>query len=193
MKIDLSGKTAVIIGGSGGLGEAMAHMLTGAGAAVALVGRNQAKLDKVAHDLSAKGGKVAAFTADMTNEGDVHRLARDVNGKYPKPQILINSAGINIRKPVTEFTLKEWTSVVDSSLVTTFVACNAFVQGMKGSGYGPLMDIVLGIIGGVVGGWIMGMLGFGGGGLIWSIIVAIIGAIILVWVVRLITGNRTAV
>ncbi|HEY7897990.1 MAG TPA: GlsB/YeaQ/YmgE family stress response membrane protein [Gemmatimonadaceae bacterium] len=64
---------------------------------------------------------------------------------------------------------------------------------MKGSGYGPLMDIVLGIIGGVVGGWIMGMLGFGGGGLIWSIIVAIIGAIILVWVVRLITGNRTAV
>ena len=64
---------------------------------------------------------------------------------------------------------------------------------MKGSGYGPLMDIVLGIIGGVVGGWIMGMLGFGGGGLIWSIIVAIIGAIILVWVVRLTTGNRTAV
>ena len=64
---------------------------------------------------------------------------------------------------------------------------------MKGSGYGPLMDIVLGIIGGVVGGGIMGMLGFGGGGLIWSIIVAIIGAIILVWVVRLITGNRTAV
>jgi uncharacterized membrane protein YeaQ/YmgE (transglycosylase-associated protein family) len=64
---------------------------------------------------------------------------------------------------------------------------------MKGSGYGPLMDIVLGIIGGVIGGWIMGMLGFGGGGLIWSIIVAIIGAIILVWIVRLITGNRTAV
>lgn len=64
---------------------------------------------------------------------------------------------------------------------------------MKGSGYGPLMDIVLGIIGGVIGGWIMGALGFGAGGLIWSIIVAIIGAIILVWIVRLITGNRTAI
>lgn len=64
---------------------------------------------------------------------------------------------------------------------------------MKGSGYGPLMDIVLGIVGGVVGGWIMGMLGFGAGGLIWSIIVAIIGAVILVWIVRLITGNRTAI
>lgn len=141
MKIDLTGRTAVIVGGSGGLGEAMAHTLSGAGAAIALVGRNQAKLDKVAHDLSAKGGKVAAFTADMTNEGDVHRLARDVNARYPKPQILINSAGINIRKPVTEFTLKEWTSVVDSSLVTTFLACNAFVPGMKGSGYGRIINL----------------------------------------------------
>jgi len=63
---------------------------------------------------------------------------------------------------------------------------------MKGSGYGPIMDIVLGIIGGVIGGWIMTALGVGvGGGLIWSIIVAIIGAVILVWIVRLITGNRT--
>ncbi|MEO6777935.1 MAG: GlsB/YeaQ/YmgE family stress response membrane protein [Gemmatimonadaceae bacterium] len=64
---------------------------------------------------------------------------------------------------------------------------------MKGSGYGPIMDIVLGIIGAVIGGWIMTALGIGAGGLIWSIIVAIIGAVILVWIVRLITGNRSAV
>jgi uncharacterized membrane protein YeaQ/YmgE (transglycosylase-associated protein family) len=65
---------------------------------------------------------------------------------------------------------------------------------MKGSGYGPLMDIILGIIGAIIGGWIMSMLGFAaGGGLIYSIIVAIIGAVILVWLVRLITGNRTTV
>jgi uncharacterized membrane protein YeaQ/YmgE (transglycosylase-associated protein family) len=65
---------------------------------------------------------------------------------------------------------------------------------MKGSGYGPIMDIVLGIIGAVIGGWIMTSLGVGlGGGIIGSIIVAIIGAVILVWIVRLITGNRTAV
>jgi len=58
---------------------------------------------------------------------------------------------------------------------------------MKGSGYGALMDIVIGIVGAVIGGWIMSMVGFGGGGLIWTIIVAIIGAVILVWLVRLIT------
>jgi NAD(P)-dependent dehydrogenase (short-subunit alcohol dehydrogenase family) len=141
VKIDLSGKTAIIVGGSGGLGEAMAHTLSDAGAAIALVGRNQSKLDKVAGDLKAKSGKVESFTADMTSESDVARLAKDVNAKFKHPQILINSAGINIRKSVTEFTLKEWTSVVDSSLVTTFLACNAFVPGMKGTGYGRIINL----------------------------------------------------
>ena len=108
MKIELNGKTAVIVGGSGGLGEAMAHTLSDAGANIALVGRNQAKLDKVAHDAERP---VATFTADMTSEERRgKRLAKAVNAKFKNPQILINSAGINIRKSVTEFTLKEWSS-----------------------------------------------------------------------------------
>lgn len=141
MKIDLSGKTAVIVGGSGGLGEAMAHTLSDAGAAIVLVGRNQAKLDKVAGALKAKGGKVESFTADMTSEADVARLADAVNAKFPNPQILINSAGINNRKDLTDFNLKDWTAVVDSSLVTTFLACKVFVPGMKGSGYGRVINL----------------------------------------------------
>jgi uncharacterized membrane protein YeaQ/YmgE (transglycosylase-associated protein family) len=56
---------------------------------------------------------------------------------------------------------------------------------MKGGGYGPLMDIVLGIVGGIVGGWLFGMLGISAGGLIGSIIVAFVGAVILVWISRL--------
>jgi NAD(P)-dependent dehydrogenase (short-subunit alcohol dehydrogenase family) len=141
VKIDLTGKTAIIVGGSGGLGEAMAHTISGAGAALALVGRNQGKLDKVAGELKAKGGKVETFTADMTSESDVKRLAGEVNAKFKAPQILINSAGINIRKSVTDFTLAEFKSVVDSSLVTTFLACNAFVPGMKGTGYGRIINL----------------------------------------------------
>ena len=141
MKIDLTGKTAVVVGGSGGLGEAMAHTLCGAGAKIALVGRNQAKLDKVAHDLKKAGGTVETFTADMVSESDVHKLGKDVTAKFGAAQILINSAGINVRKTVTDFTLKEWTSVVDSSLVTTFLACNVFVPGMKGTGYGRIINL----------------------------------------------------
>ena len=131
----------MVVGGSGGLGEAMAHTLSGAGAAIALVGRNQAKLDKVSAALKVNGGKVETFTADVTNEADVNRLAQEVNAKFSKPQILINSAGINIRKSVTDFTLAEFQSVVDSSLVSTFLACRAFVPGMKGSGYGRILNL----------------------------------------------------
>jgi NAD(P)-dependent dehydrogenase (short-subunit alcohol dehydrogenase family) len=141
VKINLSGKTAVIVGGSGGLGEAMAHTLSGAGAKIALVGRNRDKLSKVADGIKAKGGVAEIFTADVTSESDVAKLAKDVNAKFTQPQILINSAGINIRKSVTEFTLKEFSSVVDSSLVSTFLACNAFVPGMKGSGYGRIINL----------------------------------------------------
>jgi NAD(P)-dependent dehydrogenase (short-subunit alcohol dehydrogenase family) len=141
VKIDLSGRTAVIVGGSGGLGEAMAHTLSGAGAAIALVGRNQAKLDKVTADLKAKGGTVENFTADLTNECDVAELTEAVNAKFPKPQILINSAGINIRKSVTDYTLAEFQSVMDASVISTFLACRAFVPGMKGTGYGRIINL----------------------------------------------------
>ena len=141
MKIDLTGRTAVIVGGSGGLGEAMAHTLSGAGAKIALVGRNQVKLDKVAQGIAAKGGTVESFTADMTSESDVAQLAKNVNAKFPNPQILINSAGINIRKSLTDFTLEEFSSVVDSSLVTTFLACNAFVPGMRATGHGRIVNL----------------------------------------------------
>ena len=62
---------------------------------------------------------------------------------------------------------------------------------MRGSGYGPLMDIVIGIIGAIVGGWIMSSLGFASqGGTIYTILVAILGAIVLTMIVRLITGER---
>jgi len=62
---------------------------------------------------------------------------------------------------------------------------------MRGSGFGPFMDIVVGIVGAIVGGWIMRALGFAGqGGTIYTILVAILGAVILTWIVRLFTGNR---
>ncbi|WP_336963128.1 SDR family NAD(P)-dependent oxidoreductase [Sphingobium aquiterrae] len=141
MNIDLSGKTAVLIGATGGLGEAMAHALAGAGAAIALVGRNQAKLDALAQAVVARGGTAASFTADLTDEASVAALAEAVNARFPRPQILINSAGTNIRKNMVDFTLEEFRSVVDSSLITTFLACRAFVPGMMGTGYGRIINM----------------------------------------------------
>ena len=141
MKIDLSGRAAVIVGASGGLGEAMAHTLSGAGAKIALVGRNQAKLDKVQAGLKAKGGIAESFTADVTKEADVVRLTEQVNAKFPRPQILINSAGTNLRKPMTDYTVAEFQGVMDASVLSTFLACRAFVPGMKGTGYGRIINL----------------------------------------------------
>ena len=141
MKIDLSGRTAVIVGASGGLGVAMAHALADAGAGVALVARNRAKLDALAADLTAKGATAATFTADVTDEGDVARMAGDVQARFGHPQILINSAGTNIRKNLVDFSLDEFRSVVDSSLISTFLACRAFVPGMIGTGYGRIINL----------------------------------------------------
>ncbi len=141
MKIDLSKRTAVIVGASGGLGVAMAHALTDAGAAVALVARNRAKLDTLAADLTAKGATAAVYTADVTNEGDVARIAGEVEARFGHPQILINSAGTNIRKNLIDFSLDEFRSVVDSSLISTFLACRAFVPGMIGTGYGRIINL----------------------------------------------------
>jgi NAD(P)-dependent dehydrogenase (short-subunit alcohol dehydrogenase family) len=136
VKIDLTGKTAVIVGASGGLGDAMALALAGAGAKLALVGRNQAKLDAVA---AKTGGET--FTADVTSEADVAKLAEAVKAKFGDAQLLINSAGINIRKSITDFTVDEFNAVVDSSLLSTFLACRAFVPGMKSAGHGRIINL----------------------------------------------------
>lgn len=141
MKIDLTGKTAVIVGASGGLGAAMALALAEAGANIALVGRNRGKLDAVEASLADHGVETAVFTADVTAEPDIAELAQAVNARFPKPQILINSAGTNIRKNLVDFTLDEFRSVVDSSLISTFLACRAFVPGMMGTGYGRIINM----------------------------------------------------
>ena len=141
MKIDLTGRTAVITGGSRGLGEAMAKALGEAGAAIALVARDAKRLQSVRDAIVAKGGTAEAFAADVTREDEVAGVARAVQERFGSPQILINNAGINIRKNLVDYTLEEFRSVLDASLISTFLMCRAFVPGMKGTGYGRVLNM----------------------------------------------------
>ena len=141
MKIDLSGKTAVITGGSRGLGEAMAYSLSESGAQIALVARDLQRLVAVRDAIVGKGGIAAVFTGDVTREEDVAAVARAVAERFGHPQILINNAGTNIRKPLVDYSLDEFRSVIDSSLISTFLMCRAFVPGMKGTGYGRILNM----------------------------------------------------
>lgn len=141
MMIDLAGRTAVISGGSRGLGEAMAKSLSEAGANIALVARDSERLEEVRASIARSGGTAVAFTADVTREEDVARIAEAIRQRFEPPQILINNAGTNIRKSLVDFSLHEFRSVVDASLISTFLMCRAFVPGMKGSGYGRILNM----------------------------------------------------
>src|SRR5277367_42701 len=141
MIINLKGRTAVITGGSRGLGEAMAKALAEAGANIALVARDIKRLELVRDAIFEQGGTAAVFTADVTQEKEVASLADAVNQRFGSPQILINNAGTNIRKNLVDFSLEEFRSVLDSSLISTFLMCRAFVPGMKGAGYGRVLNL----------------------------------------------------
>lgn len=141
MEINLKGRTAVITGGSRGLGEAMAKALAEAGAQIALVARDRARLARVRDDIAKSGGTAEVFVADVTQENAVAALVEAVKARFGNPQILINSAGINVRKNLVEFTLEEFRSVLDASLISTFLMCRAFVPGMKGTGYGRILNM----------------------------------------------------
>ncbi len=141
MTIDLTGRSAVITGGNRGLGEAMAKALAQAGAKIALVARDRQRLDQVRDAITADGGTAAVFTADVTHEDQVTRVASSILDAFGHPQILINNAGINIRKNLVDFSLEEFRSVIDASLTSTFLMCRALVPGMRGTGYGRILNM----------------------------------------------------
>jgi len=139
--VNLSGKTALVTGASRGLGKSMAKALSSSGATVALVARNQEKLAEVRDEIESTGGKTASFLADVTSEQEVLRLEKEVSGQLGPVNILINNAGMNIRKNLIDFTLDEWNSVIASSLTSTFLMCRSFVPHMKGKGYGRVLSM----------------------------------------------------
>lgn len=141
MSKKLQGRIAVITGASKGLGKAMALSLAAEGASVALVSRDLAQLEMVAAEIAAAGGEAAAFAADVTSEDQVRALERAVLTRYTRVNILINNAGINVRKPVEDFTMDEWRSVMDTNVTAAFLLCRSFVPAMKGQGYGRIINM----------------------------------------------------
>ena len=119
----------------------MALALAGEGAKIALVSRDLEALKNVATEVRQAGVEAEPFAADVTDEAQVARLASEVTGRLGPVQILINNAGINIRKATTEFTLEEWRRVLDTNLTSVFLMCRAFVPQMKGRGYGRILNL----------------------------------------------------
>src|SRR3954451_22683348 len=127
MAQSLEGKYALVTGASKGLGKAMAMALAEAGAGIALVSRDEIRLNGVAKQIREVGGRAEVFVADVTDEAQVARVRTQFTEKFGGVlHILINNAGINIRKDVTDFTLGEWDSVMDTNVTSAFLMCRAF-------------------------------------------------------------------
>src|SRR5687768_3483500 len=137
----LKDRNAIITGAGKGLGKEFALSLAQSGANLALVGRNPETLNRVAEEARQHGVIVEVFVADVSREKDVLNLEKAVTGRFPKIHILINNAGINVRKNVTDFTYDEWTSVINTNLVGAFLMCRSFVPHMRGEGYGRIINL----------------------------------------------------
>ncbi len=137
----LHGKVAVITGASKGLGKAMALALSAEGARIALVSRSLEQLNEAGRAVKDAGGEARIFQTDVSAEDQVRKLERDVTGAFGKVHILINNAGMNLRKPLVDFTLEEWRRVLDTNLTSVFLMCRSFVPHMKGVGYGRVINM----------------------------------------------------
>lgn len=137
----LNGKVALITGGSRGLGKAMAIALAKEGAKLALIARDEEKLRAVVEEIRQSGGEAEYFMADVTSQEQVRAAEQAIVKRFGQVNILINNAGINIRKPITKFTLDEWQTVINANLTSVYLMCHAFIPHMTGRGYGRILNL----------------------------------------------------
>jgi 2-deoxy-D-gluconate 3-dehydrogenase len=138
---NLSGKVAIVTGGNGGIGLGMARGLAQAGAAIAVVGRNQTKSKDAVAELTESGARAVAIAADVTDKIAVDGMIARVLKELGRIDILINNAGINIRKRPHEIALDEWDSVIKTNLTSAFVCSQAAHPAMKAAGGGKIINI----------------------------------------------------
>jgi NAD(P)-dependent dehydrogenase (short-subunit alcohol dehydrogenase family) len=149
-QFDLSGKTAIITGGSKGLGLAMAAGLASAGASILLVNRNASEGAQAANELSTLyRTPVASFRADITEKDQTDAMMTMALDTYGKVDILINSAGINIRGAIDELNPEDFIKVMDVNVTGTWLASRAVTPHMKANKSGKIINLAstLGLVG----------------------------------------------
>lgn len=135
---DLTGKTAVAIGGNSVLGSSMAKGLANHGAKVAIVGRNLEKANEVAKEIEASGGIAKAFQADVVSKESLEKVAAAIEEWSGGWDILLNAPGTNSATPFFDLDMDEWDTIMDVNLKGIVVTCQVFAkrmieQGRQGS------------------------------------------------------------
>lgn len=147
---DLTGRAAIVTGGSKGLGKAMAAGLASAGADVLLASRHgeeaQAAAEQIASDF---GRRAVGVEADVTSESDVAAMVERALAEFGKIDVLINNAGINIRGPIDELTYEQFRQVQEINVNGMWLCTRAVVPHMKKAKYGRIVNLAstLGVVG----------------------------------------------
>ena len=138
---DLTGDVAVVIGGTTGIGRALALGLADAGADVIASSRRQEQVDHVAAELEERGAKTLRLASDVLDRASLQTLADKVLETFGKVDILINCAGMTKRAPTLDYPEETWDKILETNLTGTLRGCQIFGKPMIERGYGRIINI----------------------------------------------------
>ncbi len=139
--LDLTGRVAVVIGATSGIGRAIAIALAQHGADVIPTGRRQERVERACEEIEALGRRTLALTANVAHRGSIDVLRDTVLGQFGRVDILVNAAGFTFRKPTIEVSEEQWIGLMDTNLNGPLRACQSFYEPLKASGRGRIINI----------------------------------------------------
>ena len=139
--LDLTGKVAVVVGGTSGIGRAIAHGLAEAGADVVPTSRRAQQVEAAAREIEERGRQTLRITSDVADRASLHRVLNEISGAFGKVDILVNAAGRTKRAPTLEFSEEDWNEIFDTNVTGTLRACQVFGRHMIERGYGRIINI----------------------------------------------------
>ena len=139
--LDLNNKTAVVIGGTSGIGLALARGLAQAGANVVATGRREELVKKIAAEIAALGRRSLAQSCDVTDNASIEHLLQSACKEFGSVQILVNCAGRTRKMATLDFPESEWNAIIETNLTGTLRACRVFGRHMVEQRYGRIVNI----------------------------------------------------
>jgi len=139
--LELNGKTAVVIGGTSGIGRAIAHGLAEAGADVVPTSRRMEQVEAAATEIEERGRHSLRLTSDVSDRASLQTVLDETVAAFGKVDILVNSAGRTKRAPTLDFSEEDWNVIMETNLTGTLRACQVFGRHMLERGYGRIINI----------------------------------------------------
>src|SRR5438128_11472950 len=139
--LELDGKVAVVIGGTSGIGRAIAHGLADAGADVVPTSRRAEQVEAAAKEIEERGRRSLRITSDVSDKASLEIMRDQTIAAFGKVDILVNCAGRTKRAPTIDFGETDWNDILDTNLTGTLRGCQVFGRHMIERGYGRIINI----------------------------------------------------